>query len=40
MDDEWNYIKLDSYKPALSMLFNSFILAQVGQPCPHSGERI
>ncbi len=29
MDDEWNYTKLDSYKPALSLLFNSFILAQV-----------
>jgi hypothetical protein len=28
MDKQWEYDRLDSYKPALSVLFNSFILAQ------------
>lgn len=30
MEDEYNREMLESYKPALSVLFNAFILAQVG----------
>ncbi len=29
MDDKWDYDLLESYKPALSVLFNAFILGQV-----------
>jgi hypothetical protein len=33
MEKEYEYKRLDSYKPALSLLFNSFILAQVRHIC-------
>ena len=38
MDKEWNYALLDSYKPALSILFNAFIMAQVRARQARAGQ--